>query len=50
MIKKIVMDAKSLWKKMIKRKTGYMSLFWNDIMYRSNKTLTKIKHSNCSKK
>lgn len=44
------MDAKSLWKRMIKRGTGYMPLLWNDIMCRSNKTLSKIQHSNCNKK
>jgi len=34
-------DDKSLWKKMVKRETGYMSLLWNDIMEISNKTLFK---------
>ncbi|XP_050065265.1 zinc finger MYM-type protein 1-like [Aphis gossypii] len=40
-------DAKSLWKKMVKRETGYMSLLWNDIMEISNKTSTELQHSNC---
>jgi len=40
-------DAKSLWKKMVKRETGYMSLLWNEIMERSNKTSTELQHSNC---
>ncbi|XP_060881736.1 zinc finger MYM-type protein 1-like [Metopolophium dirhodum] len=41
------LDAKSLWKKMVKRETAYMSLLWNDIMERSNITSTKLQHSNC---
>ncbi|KAL5239127.1 hypothetical protein ACI65C_006537 [Semiaphis heraclei] len=41
------LDAKSLWKKMVKRETAYMSLLWNDIMERSNKTSTELQHSNC---
>eukprot|EP00102_Acyrthosiphon_pisum_P013328 XP_008182862.1 PREDICTED: zinc finger MYM-type protein 1-like [Acyrthosiphon pisum] len=41
------LDAKSLWKKMVKRETAYMSLVWNDIMERSNKTSTILQHSNC---
>lgn len=40
-------DAKSLWKKTVKREIGFMSLLWNDIMERSNKTSTELQHSNC---
>lgn len=37
-------DAKPLWKKMIKRETGYMSLLWNDIMEISNKTSSELQN------
>lgn len=40
-------NAKSLWKKMVKSETGYMSLLWNDIMERSNKTSTELQYPNC---
>lgn len=43
----IAIDAKLLWKKMIKRKIGYMLSVWNDIMDRCYKTLTELQHPNC---
>jgi len=40
-------EAKSLWKKMLKRETAYLTLLWSDILERSNKTSIELQNKHC---